>query len=578
VRRGVYRVLFGLACISAVGAPLRAQDLISVDVNVAIADLSRKPIGINVNFLLDNDGNRPRALRTLADALRLAGVKYLRYPGGEKSDGYLWSIPPFASSAPTLARWAEGEWPQNQEWPSYDRALVEADGHTFKTDPLSFDEFMDVCRAIDCVPTIVVCYDSMYKPAQTGGVAPTRARLIDTAREWVRYANVTKGYAVRYWEIGNESFLNHYNGGATAADYAQDLVAFSQAMKGVDPTIKIGANGQADAWWRAVLPVAWPFIDFLALHNYPAYGLQSYAAYAGTAFSLTSDIDTARNAIGAYAPAADRGRLTIAVTETGAGSWSGVWPDANDLGHAVLFAEILGEQLRDPLIEFSQLWTTRWSGNDTAATPVLWDALDKDNQLQATAQVLALLSTAASGRMVRSTSTGMVRSYATVSSNGVTRLLLINRDTAARPVAVSGAPAPSTVHTWVLGGSGPADLYPATNDLGTADAAASVTAVTVPPVSITMIEFTPTGAIGGHTLPGLIQAEDFDEDGSFDTTPANKGGRYRATAVDIESTEDVGGGFDVGWIAPGEWLEYTVNVPRTSTYRLAFRAASPFDG
>lgn len=394
----------------------------------------------------------------------------------------------------------------------------------------------------------------------------------------MRYANVTKGYAVRYWEIGNESFLNHYNGGATAADYAQDLVAFSQAMKDVDPTIKIGANGQADAWWRAVLPVAAPFIDFLAVHNYPAYGLQSYAAYAGNSFSLTSDIDTARNAIAAYAPAVDRGRLTVAVTETGAASWSGVWPDANDLGHAVLFAEILGEQLRDPLIEFSQLWTTRWSGNDTAATPVLWDALDKDNQLQATAQVLALWSTAASGRMVRSTSTAMVRSYATLSSNGVVRVLLINRDTAARRVGVSGAPVPSTLHTWVFGGSGPADLYPATNDLGTADAATPVTALTVVPVSITMIEFTPTAAVGGHTLPGLIQAEDFDQDGFFDTTPANKGGQYRATAVDIESTEDVGGGFDVGWIAPGEWLEYTVNVPRTSTYRLAFRAASPFDG
>ena len=65
MRIGVYRVLFGLACLSAVSAPLRGQDLISVDVNVAIADLSRKPIGINVNFLLDHDGNRPRALRTL---------------------------------------------------------------------------------------------------------------------------------------------------------------------------------------------------------------------------------------------------------------------------------------------------------------------------------------------------------------------------------------------------------------------------------------------------------------------------------------------------------------------------------
>jgi len=126
-----------------------------------------------------------------------AGVKYLRYPGGEKSDGYLWSIPPYTSSVPTLARWAGGEYPQNREWPSYDRTVVESDGQTFKFAPLDFDEFMAVCNAIGCVPTVVVCYDSMYKPAQSGGTAPTRDQLLETAEEWVRYANITKGYDIK---------------------------------------------------------------------------------------------------------------------------------------------------------------------------------------------------------------------------------------------------------------------------------------------------------------------------------------------------------------------------------------------
>ena len=57
------------------------------------------------------------------------------------------------------------------------------------------------------MPTIVVCYDSMYKDAQPGGVAPGRAELLETAREWVRYANVTRKYGIKYWEIGNE--VNH---------------------------------------------------------------------------------------------------------------------------------------------------------------------------------------------------------------------------------------------------------------------------------------------------------------------------------------------------------------------------------
>jgi hypothetical protein len=31
-------------------------------------------------------------------------------------------------------------------------------------------------------------------------------------------------------------------------------------------------------------------------------------------------------------------------------------------------------------------------------------------------------------------------------------------------------------------------------------------------------------------------------------------GKHRSDAVDIETTTDAGGGFNVGWIDAGEWL------------------------
>ena len=84
------------------------------------------------------------------------------------------------------------------------------------------------------------------------------------------------------------------------------------------------------------------------------------------------------------------------------------------------------------------------------------------------------------------------------------------------------------------------------------------------------------------TLPGTIEAENFDEGGAssayFDTTAGNRGGAYRQTDVDIEVTKDVGGGFDVGWTRPGEWLQYTVDVIATGTYALELRAASASAG
>ena len=83
-------------------------------------------------------------------------------------------------------------------------------------------------------------------------------------------------------------------------------------------------------------------------------------------------------------------------------------------------------------------------------------------------------------------------------------------------------------------------------------------------------------------LPGTIQAENFDEGGAsvayFDTTPGNRGGAYRQTDVDIEATADAGGGWDIGWTRPGEWLQYTADVSRSGTYALELRVASASTG
>jgi glucosylceramidase len=80
------------------------------------------------------------------------------------------------------------------------------------------------------------------------------------------------------------------------------------------------------------------------------------------------------------------------------------------------------------------------------------------------------------------------------------------------------------------------------------------------------------------TLPGRIQAEDYDLGGEgiayHDTSAGNNGGQYRSDDVDIETASDVGGGYDVGWTDPGEWLRYTVNVESDGVYQLDARVAA----
>jgi glucose/arabinose dehydrogenase len=79
-------------------------------------------------------------------------------------------------------------------------------------------------------------------------------------------------------------------------------------------------------------------------------------------------------------------------------------------------------------------------------------------------------------------------------------------------------------------------------------------------------------------LPGRIEAEAFDNGGAgasfLDATPANEGGAYRNTAVDIEVTGDAGGGYNVGWMEPGEWLQYSVSVAESGQHVLQVRVAS----
>jgi len=81
-------------------------------------------------------------------------------------------------------------------------------------------------------------------------------------------------------------------------------------------------------------------------------------------------------------------------------------------------------------------------------------------------------------------------------------------------------------------------------------------------------------------LPGTIRAANYDVGGEgvayHDTTAGNSGGAYRQDGVDLEASS--AGGYDIGWTAAGEWLNYSVNVSAAGSYTARLRVASPYGG
>ncbi|MBT1695308.1 cellulase family glycosylhydrolase [Fulvivirgaceae bacterium PWU4] len=100
-----------------------------------------------------------------------------------------------------------------------------------------------------------------------------------------------------------------------------------------------------------------------------------------------------------------------------------------------------------------------------------------------------------------------------------------------------------------------------------------------------------------HVVPGIVQAADYDlgrvNKAYFDTDTANyrvttgnfaawnNGWNYRNDGVDIQASSDTdtnGNGYNIGWTADGEWLQYTVNVESSATYEITVRYAAVADG
>jgi hypothetical protein len=232
-----------------------------------------------------------------------AGVGMLRYPGGSYGDIYHWQT----NTAPG----------------------------GYVAPGTDFDSFMGTAKTIGAQPILIANY---------GTGTPQEAA------DWVRYANVTKGYGDKYWEIGNENYGNGYYGADWEADnhaskspttYAQNVVQYSTAMKAVDPTIKVGAvltlpgnwpdgsvaTGDSADWNRTVLAIAGSAVDFVIVHWYPSVSNGSAASMLNTPAQLPGELAQLRDEITQFG-GPNGSHLGVALTEVNGVVDQDTQPDA----------------------------------------------------------------------------------------------------------------------------------------------------------------------------------------------------------------------------------------------------------
>lgn len=307
-----------LAAVCAFSQTLE-KSVVRIDASTVVKPVNRGVLGVNVEWTYGGNGLYDGEASTLrgdmVGAVQELGASVLRFPGGGVADYY---------------SWVNGIGPQVIR-----PAAIHGTDPIYSASHVGTHEVAELAR-------------------QSGAELLFQTNIVsdspESAAEWVRYTNAPFNFLrtiygspapfnVKLWEIGNEPYLPSEAAGRTTTlssfDYIRRFVRWTDAMKQVDPEIKVGAATGLnfgkyrfvgdDSWNRRILEALGHRIDFLCVHNAYAPLVTEDADlefddvyYAMLAFpvqvernlrDLNSEIET-------YAPNY-RDHIKIAVTEWG---------------------------------------------------------------------------------------------------------------------------------------------------------------------------------------------------------------------------------------------------------------------
>ena len=75
-------------------------------------------------------------------------------------------------------------------------------------------------------------------------------------------------YRVRWWSIGNEMYGRWQLGHMPLADYIKKHNAFAQAIRGIDPSVRLFAVGAVGKWSEGMMQHCAEQMDLISEHFY----------------------------------------------------------------------------------------------------------------------------------------------------------------------------------------------------------------------------------------------------------------------------------------------------------------------
>jgi hypothetical protein len=312
-------------------------------------------------------------------------------------------------------------------------------------DTAQLDAFVTYCRTVGAEPILQV----PVVASADGGPATAQ-----TAADMVTYANVTRGYGIKYWEIGNEPDLYPmtYDAGVplTAADFCTVYQAYATAMKAANaaaagggvpmtflgPELAYSYIPGAD-WLTPFLDGCKNYVDVVSIHRYP---------FSGTQTSITSaltDVTRFRSTIAsvsAIVAAHARPNTPLAITEANISYdyLQSVYTPASLLAAPTTFyaglwtADILGVALE------KNLWTLAfWDIGDPTTAPSVLGFL-QDGQPVPAYYTEQMITTAFRGSSVipSGVPTGFSAYASYDATAGTTAVVVLNKTMASNSLAI----------------------------------------------------------------------------------------------------------------------------------------------